>query len=81
MVFPDKSLNVSYDVIFYICNVLVLQVAPAELEALLLSHPNIVDAAIIPCVCLIKHQIIFFLTSSNIFTCSICIYIDRKYTY
>ena len=26
-----------------------LQVAPAELEALLLTHPDVIDAAVIPC--------------------------------
>lgn len=29
-----------------------MQVAPAELEAILLSHPTILDAAVIPCVTL-----------------------------
>lgn len=32
-----------------------MQVAPAELEAVLLSHPNILDAAVIPWVALINY--------------------------
>lgn len=40
-----------------LCN---FQVAPAELEAVLLSHPNIVDAAVIPYVHLM-------LTSDSLF--------------
>lgn len=27
-----------------------MQVAPAELEAILIGHPEIIDAAVIPCV-------------------------------
>ncbi|MED6109045.1 hypothetical protein PIB30_029997 [Stylosanthes scabra] len=38
------------------------QVAPAELESLLLSHPLIVDAAVIPCVSLSTTSLSFSLT-------------------
>ena len=44
--------KIAYAVVTYVLTVSVLfysiQVAPAELEALLLSHPDILDCAVIP---------------------------------
>lgn len=45
-----KSLAIKYILLFYLLhlNVQYVQVAPAELEDLLVSHPSIVDAAVVP---------------------------------